>query len=97
MSEVKTKEELAQEIRWLRAKQERDLRRIDELTEQVKGYQEVIGINNALVAAVLKTAGDISISRDAVVAAAEELEVVVQVDLEKNLYTMKAVAKEAQA
>lgn len=96
MSKIKSKEELAQEIRWLRAKQERDLRRIDELTEQVKGYEELIGINNALVALVLHVNGEITVPRDAVMKAVEELEVLVQLDLEKNCYIMKAVKKEAQ-
>jgi hypothetical protein len=94
MSKIKSKEELAQEIRWLRAKQERDLRRIDELTEQVKGYEELIGINNALVALVLHVNGEITVPRDAVMKAVEELEVLVQLDLEKNCYIMKAVKKE---
>lgn len=93
MSKIKSKEELAQEIRWLRAKQERDLRRIDELTEQVKGYEELIGINNALVALVLHVNGEITVPRDAVMKAVEELEVLVQLDLEKNCYIMKAVKK----
>lgn len=93
MSKIKTKEELAQEIRWLRAKQERDLRTIDELTEQVKGYEELIGINNALVALVLNVSGEITVPRDAVMKAVEELEVQVQLDLEKNCYIMKAVKK----
>ncbi len=91
MSEIKSKEELAKEIRWLRARQAHDLRMIDELKEQVKGYEELIGVNNGLVAAVLNVAGEITIPREAVIKAAQELEVAVAVDMQNDTYTMKAV------
>lgn len=93
MNKIKSKEELAQEIRWLRAKQERDLRRIDELEEQVKGYQELIGINNALIATVLNTVGEICIPRYAVVKALDELDVAVMLDTERDAYYMNAVKR----
>lgn len=91
MIEIKSKEELARELRWLRAKQERDLIEIDRLKEQVKGYEELIGINNGLVAAVLNVAGEITIPRSAVLEAAQTLEVAVAVDMQNDAYIMKAV------
>ena len=91
MSEIKSKEELGRELRWLRAKQERDLREIDQLKEQIKGYEELIAINNGLVAAVLNAVGEIIVPRDAVTKAMKELEVVSAFDTERNCFTMKAV------
>lgn len=64
---------------------------MDELREQIAGYEELIAINNGLVAAVLNAVGTIELPRDAVTKAMKELEVVTHLDLESNTFKLKAV------
>ncbi len=85
MSNGKSKEELARELRWYRDRQQRDARRIEELEERIKGYEELIAINNGIVAAVLTGVGataehPVVLARDAVTKAMSEIKLHSDVD-----------------
>lgn len=89
----KAKEELAQDLRRYKARAERDAAVIADLREQIKGYEELMAINNGIVAAVLHAVGTIELPRDAVTKAMQELVVESGLDEERNVFVMRAVSR----